>query len=103
MTEGKPASDLRHDATFFGRSEELYLNGNLPLEIDEERSDWGAVKKRLSGLGSVKLQALLFEGISRAPKPYLVFFDSLDRISPTQQAFVETILNISVVCASVVQ
>ena len=49
------------------------------------------MKKKLSGLGSVRLQATIFEGISKSPETYLIFFDNLDRISPSQQAFIETL------------
>ncbi len=61
------------------------------------------VKKKLTGLGSVRLQATIFEGISKSPETYLIFFDNLDRISPSQQAFIETLLNIAVICAAVVE
>jgi hypothetical protein len=84
-------------------TERLYYNGDLRLEADENRTDWTAVKKRLSGLGSAGLQAAVFEGISRSEKPYLILIDSLDRISPGQQAFMEALLNIAVVCAAAVE
>ncbi|HYQ87100.1 MAG TPA: ATP-binding protein [Bacteroidota bacterium] len=84
-------------------SETLYYNGDLRLELDEDRMDWAAVKKRLSGLGSAGLQTAVFEGISGSKKPYLILFDNLDRISPSQQAFLEALLNIAVLCAAVVE
>ena len=84
-------------------AEDLFYMGDLHLELDGERSDWTTAKKQLTGLGSNKLQTLIFEGISQSDKPYLIFFDNLDRISPTQQKFLETLLNIAVICAAVVQ
>jgi len=84
-------------------AEKLYYNGDLNIGGEEERSDWLVVKKKLTGLGSNKLQSTLFEGISQSGIGYLIFFDNLDRISPTQQAFIETLLNISVICTAVVQ
>jgi AAA+ ATPase superfamily predicted ATPase len=84
-------------------SEKLYYNGDLHIEADSEREDWLMMKKKLSGLGSVRLQATIFEGISKSPETYLIFFDNLDRISPSQQAFIETLLNIAVICAAVVE
>jgi hypothetical protein len=84
-------------------SEKLFYNGDLKIQIDEERTDWQVVKKHLSGLGSVKLQSLIFESISTSIKPYLIFFDNLDRLSPSQQKFIETLLSIAVLCAAVVQ
>ncbi len=84
-------------------AEDLFYLGDLHLELDGERSDWATAKKQLTGLGSNKLQTLIFEGISQSDKPYLIFFDNLDRISPTQQKFLETLLNIAVICAAVVQ
>ena len=84
-------------------AEKLFYNGDLHVEIDDERADWQAVKKHLSGYGSIKLQSKIFEGISQSNKPYLIFFDNYDRISPSQQKFIETLLNISVICTAVVQ
>lgn len=84
-------------------TEKLFYNGDLHINLDEERSDWQAMKKHLSGFGSIKLQSIIFEGISQSSKPYLIFFDELDRISPSQQKFVETLLSIAVVCTAVVQ
>ena len=84
-------------------AEQLYNRGDLPFDAGEEQADWTAVKKRLAALGSIKLQALILEGLARAKRPYIVFIDNLDRISPTQQSFVESLLNISVVCTTVVQ
>jgi hypothetical protein len=85
-------------------TEGLFYNRDLPVELAENApSDWPSAKKALSGLGNLKVQSLIFEGISRSTKPYLLFFDSLDRISPTQQKFIETLLNLTVVCAAVMQ
>jgi len=61
------------------------------------------VKKQLRGLGSVKLQDLVIESLATSPKQYLMFFDSLDRITPTHQQFIERVFTVSVVCAAVVQ
>ncbi|HTK80904.1 MAG TPA: ATP-binding protein [Bacteroidota bacterium] len=83
--------------------EKLFHNGDLHIESDEERTDWHVMKKKLSGLGSIQLQSAVFEGISRSDKSYLIFFDNIDRISPSQQAFLETLLNIAVICTAAVQ
>lgn len=82
-------------------AEKLYYNNDLPIEKDTERDDWLMVKKKLSGLGSIRLQSTIFEGISKSNPTYLIFFDNLDRISPSQQAFIETLLNIAVICTAV--
>ncbi len=84
-------------------AEQLYYNGDLNVETGEERKDWPIVRKRLTGLGSSKLQGLIFEGLTRSAKPYLIFFDNLDRVSPSQHAFLETVLNLAVVCTAVVE
>jgi hypothetical protein len=84
-------------------AEQLYYNGDLIVETGEERKDWAIVRKRLTGLGSSKLQGLIFEALTRSEKPYLIFFDNLDRVSPSQYAFLETVLNLSVVCTAVVE
>jgi hypothetical protein len=83
-------------------SEKLYYNSDLPMDISSEQPDWQSAKKKLTGLGSIKTQDLIYEGISHSQKKYLIFFDNLDRISPTQQKFVETLLNIAVICTAVV-
>jgi hypothetical protein len=84
--------------------ENLHRNRDLRTNIDpDEKADWPTVKKRLRGLGSVKLQDLIIDSLSTSSGQYLVFFDSLDRISPTHQQFVERMLAISLVCAAVVQ
>jgi hypothetical protein len=84
-------------------AEKLFYNGDLHIEINEERVDWQIVKKHLTGFGSIKLQSVIFEGISQSQIPYLIFFDNLDRVSPTQQKFLESLLNIAVICTAVVQ
>jgi len=84
-------------------AEQLHSQGNLRLGEDEERQDWAVMKKHLTKLGSLKAQAFILEGISRSERKHLIFFDNLDRISPTQQAFLEALLNSAVVCAAVVQ
>ncbi|MEO8168425.1 MAG: hypothetical protein ABI623_09265, partial [bacterium] len=50
-------------------AELLYYNSDLHIEVAEERQDWAIVKKRLTGLGSSKLQALIFEGLTRSDRP----------------------------------
>ena len=84
-------------------AEQLYYHGNLLVETGEERDDWSTTKKRLTGLGRIRLQAEILEGIAHSDRPYLVFIDNLDRITPIQLPFLEALLNISVVCSSVVQ
>lgn len=84
-------------------AEQLYYNNDLHIEVAETRQDWAIVKKRLTGLGSSKLQSVIFEGLSRSDKTYLIFFDNLDRVSPGQHAFLETILSIALVCTAVVE
>ena len=84
-------------------AEQLHSQGNLRLGEEEERQDWAVMKKHLTKLGSMKAQAFLLEAVSRSERAHLIFFDNLDRISPTQQAFLEALLNSAVVCAAVVQ
>jgi hypothetical protein len=81
-------------------AELLYYSGDLRLAGDDERNDWLSVKKELAAYGSRKIQSALFEGITRSATPYLIFFESLDQISSSQQPFIETLLNISVICST---
>jgi energy-coupling factor transporter ATP-binding protein EcfA2 len=84
--------------------EKLYQNRDLKVEPPlEPAADWPTVKKQLRGLGNMKLQDLVLESLSRSSKPYLLFFDSLDRISPSHQQFIERLFAVSVVCAAIVQ
>lgn len=84
--------------------EKLYRNRDLKVEPPvEPAADWPTVKKQLRGLGNMKLQDLVLDSLSRSSKPYLLFFDSLDRISPSHQQFIERLFAVSVVCAAIVQ
>ncbi|HWP81082.1 MAG TPA: ATP-binding protein [Bacteroidota bacterium] len=84
--------------------EKLYQNRDLKVEpAVEPDAGWLTVKKQLRGLGNMKLQDLVLESLSRSSKPYLLFFDSLDRISPSHQQFIERLFTVSVVCAAIVQ
>jgi hypothetical protein len=84
-------------------TEQLFYLGDLRTETGEERADWAAVKKRLAGAGSVKMQSIVFEAIARSEKPYIVLFDTLDRIAPGQHSFFESLMNIALVCAAAVE
>jgi len=84
--------------------ERLHQNRDLRVNLKpEEDADWPTVKKQLRGLGSVKLQDLVIESLSASTKQYLLFFDSLDRITPTHQQFIERVFTVAVVSAAVVQ
>jgi energy-coupling factor transporter ATP-binding protein EcfA2 len=84
--------------------EKLHQNRDLRVDMKpEESTDWPTVKKKLRGLGSVKLQDVVLESLTASPKHYLLFFDSLDRISPSHQQFIERLLAVTVVCAAIVQ
>jgi hypothetical protein len=84
--------------------EKLYQNRDLKLELPiEPDADWPTVKKQLRGLGNMKLQDLVLDSLSCSSKTYLLFFDSLDRISPSHQQFIERLFTVSVVCAAIVQ
>ncbi len=83
--------------------QKLFLNGDLPVESDEERQDWATMRKRLRSFPSAKVQATVFEALARSDRPYLVFLDTLDHISPSHQTFIETLLNIAVVASATVR
>ncbi|HXX63990.1 MAG TPA: AAA family ATPase [Bacteroidota bacterium] len=84
-------------------AEQLHGAGDLGVDAADERGDFAALRKQMAGLGNAGLQAAILEGVMRSEKPYLIFFDSLDRISPVYQPFLESLLALTVVCASVVQ
>ena len=84
-------------------AELLFHSGDLRIGGDGEQSDWSSVKKRFTALGNNRMQSTLFEAISHAETPFLIFFDSMDQISPAQQPFIEGLLNISVICTTAVR
>ncbi len=84
--------------------EKLHQNRDLQIELkSEEIPDWPTIKKQLRGLGNMKLQDLVLDSLSRSAKTYLLFFDSLDRISPSHQQFIERLFAVTVVSAAIVQ
>jgi hypothetical protein len=68
-------------------------------EVDP--TDWGAIKKKLTGLGTVGVQNLVIESLRRYAAAPLVILDSLDRITPAHQQFIERLMGVSLVCAAV--
>jgi hypothetical protein len=84
--------------------EKLHQNHDLRIELKSgESPEWPTIKKHLRGLGNMKLQDLVLDSLSRSSKTYLLFFDSLDRISPSHQQFIERLFAVTVVCAAIVQ
>jgi hypothetical protein len=83
----------------------LYQHADLRTDAlgDVDVREWAEVKKRLTGLGAVGIQNLVFESLEKSAFRYVFFFDSLDRISPAHQQFLEKLLSLSVVCAAVVR
>ncbi|MCK5571970.1 MAG: ATP-binding protein [Bacteroidetes bacterium] len=80
----------------------LYNRGDLRLEPPlPDGANFDAVRKRLSGKGSVYIQDLLIQSLADSQAKYLLFLDSLDRISPTHQLFLERLLTVAIVCAAV--
>jgi len=84
-------------------AEGLFYLGDLPDETDEETGDWAAAYKSLRSKGRIRIQADILEGISRSGRPYLIFFDSLDRLASSYQGFIESLLAVAVICSAVVQ
>lgn len=81
----------------------LHGAGCLRLTSSEPTTEeWPAVKKQLTGLGSVRLQEIIVESVRGVKPALLLFFDSLDRITAAHQQFLEGLLSCSVVCAAVV-
>jgi hypothetical protein len=83
----------------------LYQHADLRTDVlgDVDVREWVEVKRRLTGLGAVGTQNLVFDSLERSSFRYVFFFDSLDRISPAHQQFLEKLLSLSIVCAAVVR
>ena len=72
---------------------------SLPERLRSEK-DWDRIRKWFGGLGRVSQQELIRESLESAPKPLLLVFDSLDRISPAHQQFLEGLFAIATVVAA---
>jgi hypothetical protein len=76
----------------------LHASGTLALDGARALS-WEALRKSLTGRGSVALQQLALESLEA--EKYLVVLDDLDRITPGHQDLIEGMLRRAVVCAAV--
>jgi hypothetical protein len=83
------------------------LHGNQELDLkafgEVDPAEWSAIKKKLTGLGSVGVQNLAIDSMRSSRARYLIFLDSLDRITQAHQQFLERLLSVAVVCAAVVR
>ncbi|MGB6647107.1 MAG: ATP-binding protein [Bacteroidota bacterium] len=80
----------------------IHNRGDLVLDPPlPDGADFDTVRKRLSGKGSVYIQDLILESLSRLPTRYIIILDSLDRITPSHQLFLERLLSVAVVCSAV--
>jgi hypothetical protein len=83
------------------------LHAGEKLKLDPFRevdpTDWGAIKKKLTGLGTVGVQNLVIESFGQYDEPPLVILDSLDRMTPAHHLFLERLMSVAVVCAAVVR
>lgn len=65
--------------------------------------NWESLRRKLKRLGGALLQEAVLESIRASHPPWLIAFDSLDRISPTHIRLFEDLLASAVVCAAVVR
>jgi energy-coupling factor transporter ATP-binding protein EcfA2 len=85
-------------------AELLLLMGLLRLETSGPVSmPWPEAKKILTSMGSLRVQEAIVESVRSAGSPVLVFFDSFDRITVSNQMFLEKLLGAAVLCAATVQ
>jgi energy-coupling factor transporter ATP-binding protein EcfA2 len=85
-------------------AERLLLLGLLRLETSGPISmPWPDAKKLMTSMGSIRVQEAIVDSIRSAGTPVLVFFDSLDRITVSNQMFLEKVLGAAVICAATVQ
>jgi len=81
-------------------AEGLYRNNDLKIESADGREDWGILKARFTRLGIHRMQSEVLKSIARSGKMYLVFVTNLDRITQPGLQFFQSLLRITVVCAS---
>ena len=98
VTRSSPLGDCMREI-----AEWLYGMNCLRLgTIAPAAGDWASVRKQLTGLGSVRVQEIIVESIRQQSPPVLLYFDSLDRIAPSSQLFLEELLASAVICAAAV-
>lgn len=64
------------------------------------QTDWAPLRKWFTALGRPAQQELLLDSLARAPKPNLVVFDSLDRLTPAHQPLLESLFGLTTVLAA---
>ncbi len=82
---------------------EIHANNDLMLDANTRaQGDWPTVKKQIAGIGSVGMQEIVSRSLRAADKTYLLFIDTLDRITPTYYPFMEQLLTLTVICGAIV-
>jgi hypothetical protein len=74
----------------------------LPEEVPSGAT-WDRVKKYFTTLGRAGQEDLLIRSLEASSKRYVLFLDSLDRITATHLDFLERLLGVAVVCTAVVK
>jgi hypothetical protein len=79
----------------------LWESGLLLLDEDLRReSDWEVIRKRFTALGRPAQQEAVRESLRLAPDHTLLVFDSLDRLTPAHQPFLESLFPVTTILAS---
>jgi hypothetical protein len=95
---GAPMGDMLKEICLrLHQRKELRMEGIGDIDV----SDWSAVRKKLTGLGTLGVQNMVIQSLRSAPARYVLFFDSLDRITVAHQQFLEKLLSLAILCAGV--
>ncbi len=81
------------------------LHIDRALQLSDEipgGATWERVRKYFTSLGRAGQEDLLIRSLEASSKRYILFLDSLDRISPGHLEFLERLIGASIVCAAVV-
>ena len=83
--------------------EHLWRKGDLQLPDELSGvSEWDKIKKYFTSRGRVGQEELITKSLAASHSRYTIFLDSLDRVSPAHQGFLEKLFEVAVLCAAVV-
>ena len=80
--------------------EALYRNGDLRLESEDGREDWGAVRSRFTELGVDGMEAEVIRALAASARRYIAFVAGLERVTVHCTKFLDALLHLTTVCGS---
>jgi hypothetical protein len=82
-------------------AEQIWRHQFLPMPDHlKSESDWIPVRRWFTGLGRVGQQDVIWGSLRRQSAPILIVFDSLDRVTPAHQQFLEPLFSMATIVAA---